>query len=243
MKHLNYFNSLNDYKNGVTALPCVSYVKETDSVYFDVPHAVDRIYNAPLMNMCVANGWAQESEDYLTFEEAKQVTSITLQDLATYEVVSAWEFKYFTNVASVSYTGLSKGNNLLKYLYFPNISSGFFQKKPIYQAFPNLIKLHVNAKVSDENDPVLAVSRADYDVSLLYVGSKSTYGGYRPIVSNFKTIIIAGTARAGSANFTIQNKTVYVEDEQVEAFKALVPFSSYPDNVKPISEYNGDMDY
>lgn len=243
MKHLNYFNSLNDYKNGITALPCVSYVKETDSVYFDEPHAVDRIYNAPLMNMCVANGWAQESEDYLTFEEAKQVTSITLEDLVTYQVVSAWEFKYFTNATAVSYTGLASGNNPLKSLYFPKISSGFFQKKAIYQTFPNLVKLHVNSAISDENAPVLAKSRAGYDNSLLYIGSGiTTFKSYMSVFYYFKTVIIDGEARTASG-LDIADMTIYVQDSQLDAFKALEPFATYSNNVKPLSEYNGDMDY
>jgi hypothetical protein len=245
MKHLNYFNSLNDYKNGITALPCVSYVKETDSVYFDEPHAVDRIYNAPLMNMCVANGWAQESEDYLTFEEAKQVASITLADLVTYEVVSAWEFKYFINVASVSYTGLTSGNNPLKYLYFPKIANGFFQKKAMYQAFPNLIKLHVSSDITDENTPVLAKSREGYDNSLIYIGPTTKVSIYMSTLYYYKTAIIDGTARAplGSGNFNISDMTIYVKDDQVDAFKALDAYSPYSSNIKPLSEYNGDMDY
>lgn len=247
MKHLNYFNSLNDYKNGITALPCVSYVKETDSVYFDEPHAVDRIYNAPLMNMCVANGWAQESEDYLTFEEAKQVASITLADLVTYEVVSAWEFKYFTNATAVSYTGLAAGSNPLKYLYFPKISSGFFQKKAIYQAFPNLIKLHMEASVSDESgsNSTLLKSRAGYDNSLIYIGPTSNVGIYMSTLYYYKTAIIDGNARAprGSGNFDISDMTIYVKDDQVDAFKAIEAYSPYSSNIKPLSEYNGDMDY
>lgn len=252
MKHIKLFKTEAEYETGVTALPCVSYVEFTNEVHFDEKHAVDRIYNAPLMNMCVANGWAKESNDYLTYEEAAIISTINTQDFATYEVVSAWELKYFTGLTSININTVVVPT--LKELYIPDTYTGTYASAVIINNqntawAPNLVKLHIGDVVTNLGNcyAELSSTREGFDNSIIYIGENSRLvgAGPNPVFKMFKTAIIKGTAR-GSADMStsdIQQITFFVEDDQVEAFQALTPFTRSPSNVHALSEYTGDTDY
>jgi len=256
MKHIKLFKTEAEYETGVTALPCVSYVESTNEVHFDEKHAVDRVYNAPLMNMCVAKGWAKESENYLTYEEAAVVSVINIQDLITYNVESAWEFKHFTGVTTISYDGLTgEQSTKLKYLYIPdNYASTPFNIRPIVNnvavlLFPNIIKMHhsgVGQYPSYQPDYHPTRGESDeYNNSILYIPAGITRVGDAAYLAFFKTII----AMCNPVIFgdeipqNVAKMTLYVKDEDVEAWQALIPWSKNPSSVRPLSEYTGDTDY
>lgn len=66
-------------------------------------YAVDRKTNAPLMDICYAQGWAA-NEDYMTFEEANNVTAI-VSSIIQYNnnIKSLNELAYFPNMATDAY--------------------------------------------------------------------------------------------------------------------------------------------
>lgn len=251
MKHIKLFRTEAEYETGVTALPCVSYVDSTNEVHFDEKHAVDRISNAPLMNMCVANGWAKESNDYLTYEEAAIISTINTQDFATYEVVSAWELKYFTGLTSINFNTVMVPT--LKELYIPDTYTGKYSSTVYYNSqgtpwAPNLVKLHIGDSVTRPGNCSVELSsnREGFDNSIIYIGENLVDFGFPyALFRMFKTVIIKGSARESTDMLlpTLQQFTIFVEDDQVEAFQALMPFKKLPSIIHPFSEYAGDKDY
>ena len=251
MKHIKLFKTEAEYENGITALPCVSYVESTNEVHFDEKHAVDRKLNAPLMNMCVANGWAKESNDYLTYEEAAIISTINTQDFATYEVVSAWELKYFTGLTSINFNTVVVPT--LKELYIPDTYTGKYIPTVVINGqnvawAPNLIKLHIGDAVTQSSNcnAELSSNREGFDNSIIYIGENLVSFGFPyALFRMFKTVIIKGSARESTDMRieTLQQLTLFVEDDQVEAFQALMPFKKLPSIIHPLSEYAGDTDY
>lgn len=252
MKNIKLFNTEIEYAAAQKVLPSVCFVKETNNVYYNAKHAVDRALNAPLMNLCVANEWAKESEDYLTYKEAASISTINTRDFATYEVVSAWELKYFTGLTSISFNSVKAP--ALKELYIPDTYTGQYAPAVVIDNkntawAPNLVKLHIGDVVTNLGNCYAALSstREGFDNSIIYIGENSRLvgAGPKPVFKTFKTAIIKGTAR-GTADMNtseIQQITFFVEDDQVEAFQALTPFKRYPSNVHALSEYIGDTDY
>lgn len=237
MKHIKLFKTEAEYETGVTALPCVSYVESTEEVHFDEKHAVDRIYNAPLMNMCVANGWAKESNDYLTYEEAARVPSLNTEDFATYEVISAWELKYFTGL--VEFPNFLDGTYSLQELYIPDHITTL--KRSRLKAL-KLNKLHLSEALIEL--PGYGLGAAKVQDSILYIGaniaSESPIATY---ASGWGTIICMSPAFKWSReNQPTVATTIYVKDEYVDDYKAVAPWNTWG-TVKPLSEYTGDTDY
>lgn len=250
MKHLRLFETEADYNAATLDLPVVSYVKKTGNVYYNGKHAVDRVLNAPLMNMCVANGWAKESNDYLTYEEAAIVSSINMTDFATYEVVSAWELKYFTGITSFVQSSVQLP--LIEYFYIPDTYTGSFSHSYSGSGgylFPNIRKYHIsdsmtllrNEKIAGER------SRDNFSGSIVYLGKNITTNGGSPTYPfcQFETVIFAAEPRdLNGANInTIGAQRVFIADENVETLKTLEPFKRFPNSIFPLSKYNGDTDY
>lgn len=250
MKHLRLFETEADYNAATLDLPVVSYVKKTGNVYYNGKHAVDRVLNAPLMNMCVANGWAKESNDYLTYEEAAIVSSINLTDLATYEVVSAWEFKYFTGVTS--FTTSTVQLPLVEYFYIPDTYTGSFSHGYSGSSgylFPNIRKYHISDSMTTiRNERVASSSsRANFSGSIAYLGKSVTTTGGAPVYpfTQFETVIFAAEPITFNPEqvSSIGAQRVFIADENVETLKTLEPFKRYTNSIFPLSEYTGDTDY
>lgn len=250
MKHLRLFETEADYTAATLDLPVVSYVKKTGNVYYNGKHAVDRILNAPLMNMCVANGWTKESNDYLTYEEAAVVPSINMTDFATYEVVSAWELKYFTGITS--FTRSQVQLPLIEYFYIPDTYTGTFYYDYTgggSTLFPNIRKFHISDSMTSLRTEVIAgkSARANFSGSIVYLGKNVTSkaGANTYPLCQFETVIFA----AAPINFSdasvqeIGAQRVFIADEDVETLKTLTPFKRFPNSIFPLSEYNGDTDY
>lgn len=196
MKHLRLFETEADYNAATLDLPVVSYVKKTGNVYYNGKHAVDRVLNAPLMNMCVANGWAKESNDYLTYEEAAVVASINMTDFATYEVVSAWELKYFTGITS--FTSSTVQLPLIEYFYIPDTYTGYFYHDYTggnENLFPNIIKFHISDSMTTLRTERIAptTNRTNFSGSIVYLGKNITTAGGSPRYPfvQFETVIFA----------------------------------------------------
>lgn len=256
MKYLRLFDTEAEYNSALLDLPNISFVKATGNVYYNGKHAVDRVLNAPLMDVCVARGWAKESENYLTYEEAAVVSTIYIQDLITYEVESAWEFKYFTGLTAISYDGLTGENSTkLKYLYIPdNYTGEIFSIRTVINnvsviLFPNIIKMHHSGNGGYPNYGPNAsperLAQPGWEQSILYLNSGILQTHTNSYLGFWKTII-AECSPFSSGDLvtgTVQQLRLYVKDEDVEAWQALTPWKRNPSSVKPISEYTGDMDY
>lgn len=250
MKHLRLFETEADYTAATLDLPNISYIKKTGNVYYNGKHAVDRILNAPLMNMCVAKGWAKESNDYLTYEEAAVVSSINMTDFATYEVVSAWELKYFTGITS--FTTSTVQLPLIEYFYIPDTYSGTFMHN--YSGsngylFPNIRKYHISDSMTTlKTERVAAASsRANFSGSIVYIGKNITTLNGSPVYpfNQFETVIFAAAPKSlnDETVANIGTQRVFIADENVDTLKTLSPFKRYTNSIFPLSEYNGDTDY
>lgn len=233
MKHIKLFKTEAEYENGVTALPCVSYVESTEEVHFDEKHAVDRIYNAPLMNMMYGLGLA-ENQDYMTYEEAARVPSLNAADFATYEVVSAWELKYFTGL--VKSPSFASAVPSLKELYIPDhitmINNGGL-------TLSKLNKLHLPEALTEI--PGYGIGATDTQDSILYIGANVVSASYTTAANGWGTIICMSPAFKWRRDAGGIATTIYVKDEYVNDYKAIVPWNSWA--VKPLSEYTGDTKY
>lgn len=129
------FDTFEDYSNGSRTVPSVSLVKEDASVWYDFLQAVNRPINPELMDICVAKGWAKESTEYLTFEEANDVASLNINNNNT--IKSLNELKYFTGVVKID-----NFNNLtaLESIVFPPNASNYIYN-PMSKTFVGCSKL------------------------------------------------------------------------------------------------------
>lgn len=235
MKHIKLFKTEAEYETGVTALPCVSYVESTEEVHFDEKHAVDRIYNAPLMNMMYGLGLA-ENQDYMTYEEAARVPSLNANDFATYEVVSAWELKYFTGL--VEFPVFNNGPYSLQELYIPDHIATL--KSSSLTAL-KLNKLHLPEALTAI--PNYGLGAADVQDSILYIGANiASEATYTTKANGWGTIICMSPAFKWTKDNASFVTTIYVKDEYVDDYKAVAPWDTRG-IVKPLSEYTGDTDY
>lgn len=236
MKHIKLFKTEAEYENGVTALPCVSYVESTEEVHFDEKHAVDRIYNAPLMNMMYGLGLA-ENQNYMTYEEAARVPSLNTADFATYEVISAWELKYFTGL--VEFPRFVTGTYSLQELYIPD-HIATLQSSTLTAL--KLNKLHLPEALIAI--PSYGLGAAKVQDSILYIGANIASDAPNNTYANgWGTIICMSPAfKWQKENRPVNTTTIYVKDEYVNDYKAVAPWNTWG-TVKPLSEYTGDTDY
>lgn len=234
MKYLRLFKTEAEYLAASKELPNVSYVKDTGNVYYNAKHAIDRSINAPLMNMMYALGYA-ENQDYMTYEEAARVKSLNGADFGTYEVVSAWELKFFT--ALFKWPKLANSYSLQE-LYIPDHISTISSST---LAALKLKKLHLPESLTALPGYGLGVASNAQD-SILYIGANVTSAPFSTHAAGWGTIISMAPAFAWNATGASFPSTIYVKDEYVNDYKAVAPWSSWG-TVKPLSEYTGDTDY
>lgn len=237
MKYLRLFKTEAEYLAASKELPNVSYVKDTGNVYYNAKHAIDRSINAPLMNMMYALGYA-ENQDYMTYEEAARVTSLTAADFATYEVVSAWELKYFTGLTS--WPSFQNGTYSLQEVYIPDhiktIGSSYLYSLKVK-------KLHLPEALTALPNYGLGVASNVQD-SILYIGANIASAPNYTYANGWGTIISMSPAfkwqKSNSA--TSVETAIYVKDEYVEDYRAQTPWTTWG-SVRPLSEYTGTTDY
>ena len=113
------FDTFEDYSNGSRTVPSVSLVKEDGSVWYDFLQAVNRPINPEFMNACIEKGWAKESTQYLTFEEAANVAH-PLGLAGNTKIKSLDELKYFTGVSMLF--NFQNMTSLESIVYPPNVT-------------------------------------------------------------------------------------------------------------------------
>lgn len=236
MKYLRLFKTEAEYLAANKELPNVSYVKDTGNVYYNAKHAIDRSINAPLMNMMYALGHA-ENQNYMTYEEAARVTKLTAADFATYEVVSAWELKYFTSLAS--WPSFAAGTYSLQEVYIPDHIATIGSS---HLSHLSVKKMHLPEALTALPNYGLGESNAEN--SILYIGSNVSSSAIYTYANAWKFIICMAPAFTWqkSTNPKSLVPTIYVKDEYVNDYKAVTPWTSWG-IVKPLSEYTGDTDY
>ena len=112
MKDLRFFETEADYKNASIEYPNVSYTKDSEDVWIiDNPNKIIMTSesNPAAMEVCYLQGWAA-NENYMTKAEAEAVTDIGTAfknagndyGVTMKELYSFNEFKYFTNITSIS---------------------------------------------------------------------------------------------------------------------------------------------
>lgn len=243
MKYLKLFKTEAEYNTATITLPNISYIRETGNVYYNAKHAVDRSINAPLMNIAVANEWAKESENYLTYEEAARVTSIAKQDLIDYNVVSLLELKYFTGISTVDI----KGVTTVERIY---IKQGVRWLFDFTTTALNYIKLSDDvSSLYSNNDSAPAISQyAKYKAesgnvvpNTYIIGGKSTtnFGlKYGYVTSKVNSVVVPYDSEVIASSLGISLSTcgnVYVPDELVDGYKET--YANYASKFLPISQF------
>lgn len=103
--------------------PHIAKIENEDSIEYADAHAVDRSNNPELMDFCVAQGWAKESNDYLTHKEAWTVTTLGTLLQGNTAIKSFTELKYFINVKELGTRNVFQGCTNLKVIDLRNIRS------------------------------------------------------------------------------------------------------------------------
>lgn len=226
-------------------LPNVSYIVETGEVIYGRLHAVDRSINPVIMDICVAQGWAQESNDYLTFEEAASVTEIgtIFQNCAADNFD---EFQYFKNVTYI--TGSAFRTSNFKSITFPSSIRGYTGNPWSYILgnCKNLNKIDLSqCKLST------VASNFAYDSNVRRVILPSTCNnvdansfnkGLYYIIMPYNGLVTVGTGNSLGFN-------IYVPDNLVNTYKTDTTSTKYmgsswstvANRIKPISQFEIDM--
>lgn len=228
MNNIKLFDTEAEYAAAQKILPSVCFVRETNKVYCNAKHAVDRALNTPLMNLCVAKGWAKESEDYLTYKEASLITSITATDLVDYEITRLIEMKYFTGVTSINLN-----NTPVESFYLNNNCAAAFNNNS-YRSNITYLKLADDIVSLNENSASHArinqyscFYKASGSImqGTVFVAGKNTqnssikYGGW---IANVETVVLPYVEVLPTSSIgVIINKTtnVYVPDNLVDGYK------------------------
>lgn len=127
MVKIYVFPDKDSYADALSAnsllFPHIAKIEENDSFEYVDAHAVDRSNNPELMDFCVAQGWAHESNDYLTHKEAWAVTTLGTLLQGNTSIKSFAELKYFINVKELGNRNAFQGCTNLKVIDFRNIRS------------------------------------------------------------------------------------------------------------------------
>lgn len=103
--------------------PHIAKIENEDSIEYADAHAVDRSNNPELMDFCVAQGWAKESNDYLTHKEAWAVNTLGTLLQGNTAIKSFTELKYFINIKALGDRYAFQGCANLKVIDLRNIRS------------------------------------------------------------------------------------------------------------------------
>lgn len=188
-------------------------------------YAVDRKTNAPLMDICHAQGWAA-NEDYMTFEEAAEPITISQNLFKYFTGTSLYELKYFTKLTLANACDFSGGNWKVAYIH------------------------PINALYTTNAPKVGGTTGGTSPKRLIDFGDniKSFHGWSFDYLNAFSIIVFRFGAEqayvsAPAWDFNGQNGgkyghlTIYVPDVAVDAYEASV-WGQYGNTIKPLSEYD-----
>jgi hypothetical protein len=127
MAEIYSFPNRDSYNEALLAnsllFPHIAKIENEDSIEYADAHAVDRSNNPELMDFCVAQGWAKESNDYLTHKEAWAVNTLGTLLQGNTAIKSFTELKYFINIKALGSRDAFQGCTNLKVIDFRNIRS------------------------------------------------------------------------------------------------------------------------
>lgn len=127
MAEIYSFPNRDSYNEALLAnslsFPHIAKIENEDSIEYADAHAVDRSNNPELMDFCVAQGWAKESNDYLTHKEAWAVTTLGTLLQGNTAIKSFTELKYFINIKELGSRNAFQGCTNLKVIDLRNIRS------------------------------------------------------------------------------------------------------------------------
>lgn len=248
--YITEYRTEQDYNAALEAhklpLPHLCYITNTGKVMQGIRHAVDRYTNAPLMDLCVDMGWARESNDYLTFEEAADVKFFGGDTYKDYGITSLWELKYFTGVS------FTPSNNAIKSL--PNIDSVYIPDHVTYAVGVNGAK---KVHISDSMTQMYSYFSRAYntvtlgDGSTLYLGKSLTKLGTADYFNNYDHVIVGKDDDVYPFNNQFLDNfkygTLWVPDSQLDKWLAKTDawarFKTAGKGIRPMSEYDGDPDF
>lgn len=230
-----------------TARPAhnVSYIVETGEVIYGRLHAVDRSINPVIMDICVSQGWAQESNDYLTFEEAASVTDIG----TIFKNCAADNFDEFQHFKNVNYlVGGAFQNSSFKSITFPSSVKGYTgnPKSNTLANCSHLNKIDLSqCKLSalTENFAYKSnVRRVILPSTCNNISVNSLNRGLYYIIMPYNGLVTVGTGNSLGFN-------IYVPDNLVNTYKTDTTSTKYmgsswstvASRIKPISQFEIDM--
>lgn len=242
------YDTHEDYSSSVRPIPSVSLIKEDRSVLYDILQAVNRSINAPLMDACVSKGWAKESTDYLTFEEAADVTSMDFY--RNTDIRSLEELVSFTGINRLSTSTFNRMTNLEKIVLPP--FNGWSEQVPgnIFLECTNLDT--VDARNANFNVTCSQMFPNNDKLRHVYFGEKvatirstTIYksSNIRAMQLHYKGVV---TMESPQTNMGIIR--FYVPDEYLEAYKTDTStkylgngWSSIAHRIFPLSQWDTDF--
>lgn len=213
------YDTREDYSSGVRPIPSVSLIEEDESVLYDILQAVNRPINPELMDACVANGWAKESVNYLTFEEAADVVSLSFN--GNNDIKNLDELVHFTGLNNLSITAFQDMSKLEKIVLPP--FHGYVEPTPanVFQGCTNLDT--VDARNANFNVTCVQMFPNNNNLRHIYFGeavstiSRTTIyksNNVRAIQLHHKGVVTMESPQTGIGIIRF-----YVPDEYLEAYK------------------------
>lgn len=241
------YDTHEDYSSSVRPIPSVSLIKENGSVLYDILQAVNRSINAPLMDACVSKGWAKESTDYLTFEEAADVTSLNFN--GNTNIKSLEELVSFTGINSLSIGTFNNMTNLEKIVLPP--FNGWTQPVPS-NVFPGCTNLDtVDARNANFNVTCSQMFNGNSKLRHVYFGEKvsSIIGSTIYQTPNIRAIQLhyKGVVTVASPQGETNTTRFYVPDEYLDDYKTDAShfkssgWSSIASRIFPLSQWDTDF--
>lgn len=184
-------------------------------------YAVDRKTNAPLMDICYAQGWAA-NEDYMTFEEAAKPITVSGNPFQWFTGTSLYELGYFTNLTNKSNQYRSLSVRVLR--IYPINKNSVTDNPQVGARIDN-----TNRRLIDFGENITGFWGWCFDY--LLVGC--TFVFRSPTVVTIAQWDIDGTLNCLGKG----GNTLYVPDNLVSAYEESV-FGQKGNTIKPLSEYD-----
>ena len=237
------------YNSSARPIPSVSLIKEDGSVMYDFLQAVNRSINPELMDACVAKGWAKESTNYLTFEEAADVVSLSFN--GNTDIKNLEELVHFTGLNNIGIAAFQNMNNLEKITMPP--FNGYVEPVPsnVFQGCANLDV--VDATHVNFNPTCAQMFNANTKLRQVYFGEKvSTIKASTAAfgTNNIRAIQLhyQGVVTVESPQNTFGAIRWYVPDEYLEDYKTDTStkymgngWSTIASRIFPLSQWDIDF--
>lgn len=185
-------------------------------------YAVDRKTNAPLMDICYAQGWAA-NEDYMTFEEAANPITPPAKTFYNFNGVSLYELGYFTNLIIIGEARrFAKGTWLVARIWPIN--------KLATTSSPDVSGYSAKARLIDFGENIVSFHGWSFDG----LHSRSI------IIFRANSVVVPVSWDFNGDNAGKYGLlTIYVPDNLVSDYEESL-WGQYGNTIKPLSEYDED---